>query len=121
MPANGSLSLRVPFHKDGRLFLLANTLGSRGISSLGYRMINVGTDIKFHMELPTRAKIGERLSLRISGQNRGNIHIRRTFSLYSPSIRSFVFLSANGQEMVYMLNPIYIFHIYTYVKAIFKK
>ena len=123
MPSNGSLNVRIPFEVNGRLYLIANTLGTSGIASLGTfeiwyinkffcwfrdfffyfsgsRIINVGTDIKFHMELPRNAKLGEILSLRISGQNRGNIHIRRTFSIYSPSVKSFAFVSANGQTLV---------------------
>ena len=120
MPSNGSLNLRIPFEVNGRLYLIANTLGTSGIASLGTyksknlgflffyskysfsgsRVINVGTDIKFHMELPQHAKLGEIVSLRISGQNRGNIHVRRTFSIYSPSVKSFAFVSANGQTLV---------------------
>ena len=100
MPPNGTLSLKVPFHTDGRLFLQANSIGSKGIAALGSRIINVGTDVKIQMELPKSAKLGEVLSLRISAINYGNIHVRRRFSLYSPRVKSFVFLSAYGKVMV---------------------
>ena len=35
MPSNGSLNLRIPFEVNGRLYLIANTLGTSGIASLG--------------------------------------------------------------------------------------
>ena len=48
------------------------------------------------MELPKRTNFEEILSLRISGINKGNVHIKRTFGVYSNSPKSFTFLSANG-------------------------
>ena len=100
LPPNGTLSFRVPFAKHGKLYLGANALGSRGVFDLGARIINVGTNVRFHMELPTRAKLGETLSLRFSGINEGNIHIKRTFAVYSSSRRDFTFVSANGHSLV---------------------
>ena len=35
LPANGTLSMRVPFKTQARLFLEASSLGSRGVSNLG--------------------------------------------------------------------------------------
>ena len=67
-----------------------------GNSDLGSRIVDTGTIVKFHMELPKRANFEEILSLRISGINKGNIHIKRTFGVYSNSPKSFTFLSANG-------------------------
>ena len=117
MPPNGTLSLKVPFHTDGRLFLQANSLGTKGIAALGSRIINVGTDVKFQMELPKSAKIGEVLSLRISAINRGNIHVRRRFSLYSPAMKSFVFLSAYGKIMVRFI--FHCFYFDSFLKRIY--
>ena len=117
MPPNGTLSLKVPFNTDGRLFLQANSLGTKGIAALGSRIINVGTDVKFQMELPKSAKIGEVLSLRISAINRGNIHVRRRFSLYSPAMKSFVFLSAYGKIMVRFI--FHCFYFDSFLKRIY--
>ena len=100
VPQNGTLTLKVPFNTQGRLYLTANSLGTRGVASLGTRIVNVGTNIRFQMELPRQARLGETLTLRLSGINEGNIQVRRTFGLYSPSLRSFTFLSANGLAMV---------------------
>ena len=100
VPKNGTLTLKVPFNTQGRLYLTANSLGTRGVASLGTRIVNVGTNIRFQMELPAKARLGETLTLRLSAINEGNIQVRRTFGLYSPSLRSFTFLSANGLAMV---------------------
>ena len=100
LPSNGTLNLRVPFSTQGKLFLEANSLGSRGVANLGSRIVGVGTNVRFHMELPDCANFGETLSLRISGINEGNIHIRRTFGVYSHAPKSFTFLSANGLNLV---------------------
>ena len=62
--------------------------------------MNAGTNVRFHMELPERIKLGEVVALRLSGINEGNIHIRRTFGVYSGAVRSFTFLSANGMSLV---------------------
>lgn len=114
LPSNGTLSLRVPFATQGKLYLEANSLGSRGVSNLGSRIISVGTNVRFHMELPQRANLGETLSLRISGINEGNIHIRRTFGFYSSAFKSFTFVSANDVLLV-RINSI--FHIDFHLKG----
>jgi hypothetical protein len=101
IPTNGSLSLRIPFlGVNGRLFVSANAIGTRGVANLGSRIVKIGTDVRFHMELPARAFLGEQLSIRITGINDGGITVKRTFSIYSESIKSFSFLSANGLNMV---------------------
>ena len=100
VPGNGTLTLKVPFNTQGRLYLTASSLGRRGVASLGSRIVNVGTNIRFQMELPAKARLGETLTLRLSGINEGNIQVRRTFGLYSPSHRSFTILSANGLNLV---------------------
>ena len=99
LPSNGTLSLRVPFATQGKLYLEANSQGFRGVANLGSRIVDTGTNVRFHMELPIRANFEEILSLRISGINKGNIHIRRTFGIYSNSPKSFTFLSANGLNL----------------------
>lgn len=100
LPPNRTLSLRVPFATRGKLFLQANSLGSRGVATLGSRLVSIGTNVRFHMELPERIKTGEIVSLRISGVNQGNIPVRRTFGIYSSAIKSFTFISVNGHQLV---------------------
>ena len=47
MPSNGTLNLRVPFTTQGKLFLEASTLGTRGVANLGSRIASVGTNVRY--------------------------------------------------------------------------
>ncbi len=121
LPANGTLSLRIPFETYGRLSLEALSIGSRGklassrlmkplklltlfctgATRLQRRLVKVGTDFKFHMELPDVAFLGEQLSLRLTAINYGSVPLRKTFSIHSHSkVGAFDFLSANGHRLV---------------------